>query len=59
MFVLNEFILNHLFQVSALASQPRQTIDYVLYKMKAVQIVLHAHVERGRDRAFLFVASNV
>jgi carbamate kinase len=50
---------HHLLQIGALAAQMRQPIDDVLHQMEAVQIVLHAHVEGGGDRAFLLVAAHM
>ena len=48
-----------LLQVGPLGAQMRQAIDHVLHQMKAVQVVLHAHVEGGRDGPFFLVAPHV
>ena len=37
----------------------RQPIDDVLHQVEAVELVLHPHVEGGRDRALLLVAADV
>src|ERR1039458_10112898 len=57
--VLNKLVLNHLFQVRPLRADPRDAIDHIRHQMKAIQIVLHSHVECRRDGAFFLVASNV
>ena len=46
-------------QVGPLAPQVRQAIHHVLHQMKAVQIVLNAHVEGRGDRAFFLVAPDM
>lgn len=47
------------FQIRSLAAQMRQPVHHVLHKMKAVQIVLHPHIERGRDGALFVVAPDM
>jgi hypothetical protein len=57
--VLDKLVLNHLFQLSTLGTQMRQAIHHVLHQMKAVQIVLHAHIKGRRNGAFFLVAAHV
>ena len=59
MLVLDELVLHHLLQVVPLGSQLRQPINHVLHQMKAVQVVLHPHVEGRRDGALFLVAADV
>jgi len=48
-FVPDEFVRHLLLQIVAPSTQVRQAIDHVLHQMKPIQIVLHSHVESGRD----------
>ena len=57
--VLDELVLDHLLQVGPLAPQVRQAIHHVLHEMKAVQVILNAHVEGRGDRAFFLVAPDM
>ncbi len=50
---------DHLLQVGPLAPQVRQAIHHVLHKMKAIQIVLNAHVEGRGDCALFLVAPDM
>ena len=59
MLVLDELVLHLLLQVVALRTQIRHAINHVLHQMKAIQIVLHPHVEGRCDRAFFLVAPDV
>ena len=59
MFVLDEFVLHLLFQIGTLGTQMRHAIHHVLHEMKAVEVVLHAHIECRRDRPFFLVAADV
>jgi len=57
--MLDELVLHVLLQIRPLSAQLRQTIDHVNHEMEAVQVILHPHVERGRDGALLLVAPDV
>ena len=57
--VLDEFVSHQLFQIGALASRIGQFIDYVLHQMKAIDVILHAHVEGRGDRAFFLVTADM
>ena len=57
--VLDKLVPTHLLQIGALAAQVGQAIDDILHEVKAIQIVLHPHVEGGGDRAFLLIAAHV
>jgi hypothetical protein len=57
--VLDQLVLNHRLQIGARCAQLRQTVDHVLYPMKAGQVVLNPHVEGRGDGARLFVTTDV
>ena len=57
--MLDELVLHCLLQIRAFSSQFRQPIDDVLHQVEPVQLVLHPHVERRRDRALFLVAPDV
>ena len=57
--VFDKLVLNHLLEIGSLAAQMRQAVDDILHEMKAVQIVLHPHIEGGGDRALLLIAAHV
>src|ERR1700677_1190797 len=59
MLVLDEFVLHLLFKVGAPGTQVWQAIDDVLHEMKAVEVILHPHVEGGGDGALFLVAADV
>jgi hypothetical protein len=59
MLMFNELVMYHLFEVVPLATQVRQAVYHVLDQVEPVQLVLHAHVEGGGDRAFFFIAPDV
>ena len=57
--VFDQFILHHLLQVVALGPQAWDPVHHVLYQMEPVQVILHAHVESRRNRALLFITTNM
>ncbi len=57
--VLDKFVLELLFQVDALVAGLRQAVDGVHYKVEAVHIVQHRHVEGRGDGALFLVATDV
>ena len=57
--VLDELVLDCLFQVVALGSQVREPVDHVLDQVKSIEAVLYPHVERGRDRALFVVPADM
>ena len=56
---MDEAVLHGLFQVAPRGAQLRQPVDHVLDEVEPVEAVLHPQVERGGDRALLFVAADV
>jgi hypothetical protein len=59
MLMLDELVAHRLFQVGALAADARYFIDNILHQMKAIDVVLNAHVKRRGDRALLLVSPDV
>jgi hypothetical protein len=57
--VFDESVLLPLLQIISPGTQLPQTIHHVLHQMKPVQFVLYSHVKSGRDRAPLFITSDV
>ena len=57
--MLDELVAHRLLQIGALAAEIGQFVDDVFNEMKAVDLVLHAHIERRRDRAFFLVATDM
>src|SRR5271166_4525487 len=57
--VLDEFVSHHLLQIRAFAPQMGQFVHDVLHQMKAIDLVLHAHVKRGGDCALFLVTPNM
>ena len=57
--VLDELVLELLFQVDALVAGLRQAVDGIHDEVEAVQIVQHRHVEGRGDGAFFLVATDV
>ncbi len=52
----NQLVVHLLDQISALVAQLRQVLQDILNQVEAVDLVLHAHIERRGDGAFLLVA---
>ena len=52
----NQLVVHLLDQISALVAQLRQVCRTSPYQVEAVDLVLHAHIERRGDVAFLLVA---
>lgn len=52
----NQLVVHLLDQISALVAQLRQVLQGILNQVEAVDLVLHAHIERRGDGAFLLVA---
>jgi hypothetical protein len=48
-----------LLEVSPYSAQTRYTIQRVACKMKAIEIVQHRHIERGRGGTFFLVPAHV
>ena len=57
--MLDQLVLELLFQVNPLIAGLRQAVDGVHHKMKAVQIVQHGHIEGCGDGALFLVAADV
>ena len=57
--MLNELVAHLLIEISAAGAEVRQLEEHGLDEVEAVDFVLDADVERGRDGAFLVVAMNV
>jgi hypothetical protein len=53
--VFDKLVPNHLLEVGPLATEMGQPIDDVLHQVKAIQIVLHPHIEDGRVRTFFLI----
>ena len=54
--VSNQLVAHLLIQISALVAQLRQVLQDILNQVEAVDLVLHAHIERRGDGAFFLVA---
>ena len=54
--MFDQSVLHPLLQVISARSQSGPMVERVLHEMKPVQPVLHPHVERRRERAFLAVS---
>lgn len=52
----NQLVVHLLDQISALVAQLRQVLQGILNQVEAVDLVLHAHIERRGDGALLLVA---
>ena len=59
LFVLNELVAHLLVEISAAIAEVRQLKEHRLNEVEAVDFVLDADVERGRDGAFLVITVNV
>src|ERR1700689_2907581 len=59
MLVLDELVAHRLLQIRPFAAESRYFIDDILHQMKAIDVVLNAHVEGCGDRTLLFVASDM
>ena len=57
--VLDQEFRRRLFDLCSSSAELRQPIDGIGGEVKAIEIVQHGHVERRRDRAFLFVPAHV
>ena len=57
--MLDQLVLELLFQVNPLIAGLRQVVDGVHHKMEAVQIVQHGHIEGCGDGALFLVAADV
>jgi hypothetical protein len=57
--MLDELVLELLLQIYALVARLRQAVDGVHYKMKAVQLIQHRHVEWRGNGALFLVAADV
>ena len=58
-FVLDQLVAHLLLEIGTPAPKLGELLHYIDDKMKAVQTVLDAYVERRRDRAFLVVAAHM
>src|SRR5579864_1678882 len=59
LFVLDKFVTQELFEMSANALQFGNAVDGISREMKAVQIVHHRHIKRRGRGAFFFIAAHV
>src|SRR5579864_151810 len=57
--VLDQFVPQKLFEMSADALQCGNAIDSIARQVKTVEVVHHGHIERRGRGAFLFVAAHV
>ena len=57
--MLDELVLDHLFEVGTLCTQLWQTIDYILNEVETVQVILHPHVERRGNGALFLVSTGM
>ena len=57
--MLNELVAHLLVEISAAVAEVRQLEEHRLNEVEAVDFVLDADVERGRDGAFLVITVNV
>ena len=57
--VLDQPVLQALFQVGAFAAGLGKAVNDVDDQVKPVEVVENGHIERGGDRPFLFVSPNV
>ena len=58
-FVFDELILDDLFEIVPFGAYMRHPVDDVQYQVKAVNLILYAHVEGRGDGAFFLVAADV
>lgn len=58
LFVLDEFVVHLLDQVSTLVAQLRQMHDDIFYQVETVDLVLDTHIERSCDGTLLLIAVN-
>ena len=57
--MLNQLVASELLGVGGGIAELRQAVDHVGHQVKAVEIVQHDHVERGRRGALLPVAADM
>ena len=57
--VLDQLVLELVFQINAPVTGLRQAIDSVHYEVEAIQVVQHSHVEGCGDGALFLVAADV
>ena len=55
--VLEQFLLQSLFQFEAFFADLRQAVDRIHHQMIAIQIVQHRHIKGRGDRALFLIAA--
>ncbi len=57
--VLEKFVADDLLRAGRAGFQGGNAVNDITHQMKAIQIIHHHHIKRGRGRTFLLVSAHV